>query len=260
MTLSRRMVPGLVTVAAIVSALPMDRPARAQVPDRFSNLQVLPKDISREDLVREMRGFASSLGVRCVYCHKGEDNPGLEDVDFASDARETKKTARLMMRMVYAINTDHIGRVDHPGRPSATQVSCFTCHHGLRRPQTLERVIGAALEESGPEGATAKYRELRAKYHGQAAYDFGQGPLNTLGEARLDAKDYEAAAVLLAMNLEFNPDAGWTHYLMGEAWLGLGQRDKARAEYERAAALEPRNPMARNRLEELSAPTASPRP
>jgi len=47
---------------------------------------------------------------------------------------------------------------------------------------------------------------------------------------------------------------------MGEAWLGLGQRDKARAEYEKAAALEPQSPMARRRLEELSVPPASPKP
>ena len=257
MTLSRRM-SGLVAVAAIVSGLP-DRPVRAEIPEKFSNLQVLPKNISREALVREMRGFASALGVGCIYCHKGED-PALKDVDFASDARETKKTARLMLRMVHAINTDYIGRVDHPGRANPTPVGCFTCHHGLRRPQTMERVIASALEESGPESAAAKYRELREKYYGQAAYDFGQGPLNTLGEARLDARDYKAAAALLAMNLEFNPDAAWTHYLMGEAWLGLGQRDKARAEYEKAAALEPRSPMARNRLKELSAPPASPSP
>jgi len=109
MTLSRRVVPGLVAVAMVVSVLQMDRPVRAQVPEKFSNLQILPKDITREDLVREMRGFAGALGVRCVYCHKGEDNPGLKDVDFASDARGTKKTARAMMRMVYAINTDHVG-------------------------------------------------------------------------------------------------------------------------------------------------------
>ena len=113
----------------------------------------------------------------------------------------------------------------------------------------MEGVIGAALKESGSEKAAAKYRELREKYYGQAAYGFGQGPLNTLGEAQLDASDYKAAAALLALNLEFNPDAAWTRYLMGEAWLGLGQRDKARAEYEKAAALEPRNPMARRRLE-----------
>ena len=258
MTLSRRMLAGLVAAAAIVSGLP-DRPLRAEIPEKFSNLQVLPKNISKEALVREMRGFASALGVGCIYCHKGED-PGLEDVDFASDARETKKTARLMLRMVHAINTDYVGRVDHPGRPDATPVGCFTCHHGLRRPQTMERVIGGALEEGGPEGAAAKYRELRGKYYGRAAYDFGQGPLNTLAEARLEARDYKAAEALLALNLEFNPDAAWTHYLMGEAWLGLGQRDKARAEYEKAAALEPTNPMAPNRLKEMGAPPASPRP
>ena len=37
------------------------------------NLQVLPADISPGELSRIMRGNALGLGVRCQYCHVGEE-------------------------------------------------------------------------------------------------------------------------------------------------------------------------------------------
>ncbi len=66
------------------------------------------------------------------------------------------------------------------------------------------------------------------------------------------------AAALLALNAEFFPDAGWTHYLLGEAYRSSGEMDKARASYERSAALEPQNPMARQRLSEMAQPSPKP--
>ena len=44
-------------------------PASAQIPDKFTNLQVLPKDTSKADLQSSMRKFAFALNVRCPYCH-----------------------------------------------------------------------------------------------------------------------------------------------------------------------------------------------
>ncbi len=86
----------LVTGAAVLAALP----AAAQIPDQFTNLQVLPKDMKKQQLVDTMRGFATGLGVRCDHCHAGEPTPDLSKMDFASDAKEAKKTARLMLQMV----------------------------------------------------------------------------------------------------------------------------------------------------------------
>lgn len=40
-----------------------------KVPDKFTNLKVLPKDIGKDDLVTTMRMFARSLGLRCNPCH-----------------------------------------------------------------------------------------------------------------------------------------------------------------------------------------------
>src|SRR5271163_1749435 len=78
-------------------------PAAGQVPDKFTNLQVLPKDVSKQELQSTMRGFAFALNVRCNYCHaqkKEGEKPGL---DYASDEKDMKQTARAMLQMVAAI-------------------------------------------------------------------------------------------------------------------------------------------------------------
>ena len=54
-----------------------------QIPDKFTNLKVLPADASRAEVVRVMRGFASALGVRGNHCHVGENPANLDNYDFA---------------------------------------------------------------------------------------------------------------------------------------------------------------------------------
>ncbi|HUF47739.1 MAG TPA: c-type cytochrome [Vicinamibacterales bacterium] len=105
--------------------------ATAQIPTRFTNLTVLPKDITQQQLVGLMRGFALNLGVRCEHCHVGEGND-LSRFDFASDARPAKATARQMLGLVSAIN----GSLAQSLGPSSdgARVTCFTCHRGARMP------------------------------------------------------------------------------------------------------------------------------
>ena len=46
---------------------------KAQVPRadnlEFHNLKVLPPNITHDELIATMRGFARSLGTRCNHCH-----------------------------------------------------------------------------------------------------------------------------------------------------------------------------------------------
>jgi hypothetical protein len=56
------------------------------------NLQVFPKDISRQDLLLNMRLFTQALGVQCDHCHVGRE--------FAKDEKPAKNVARAMLRMV----------------------------------------------------------------------------------------------------------------------------------------------------------------
>ncbi len=73
-------------------------PARSLVPDTFTNLQILPKDISKPNLVRIMKSFAMTFEKRCSFCHVATDD--LSEADFASDEKETKKKARELLQFI----------------------------------------------------------------------------------------------------------------------------------------------------------------
>jgi hypothetical protein len=97
----------------------------------FHNLQVLPQNMAREDLIRTMRIFSRSLGVRCDHCHVQIAETPKPEFDFPNDAKPEKKIARTMIRMVRAINGDYIAKV--PGE-NKQQVTCNTCHRGKEEP------------------------------------------------------------------------------------------------------------------------------
>jgi hypothetical protein len=121
---------GLATIATMMLAGAL----HAQVPDKFTNLKVLPKDISKPQLLETMKGFALGLGVRCSNCHMGEEGKPLSTYDFASDEKRTKQNARIMLQMVHDINTKQLSQVKLDQPP--VTVTCFTCHRGQKQPES----------------------------------------------------------------------------------------------------------------------------
>jgi len=116
--------------AAVATAQAPSAPV-AQPPG-FKNLQVFPKDITREQLIGNMKFFAQSLGVRCVHCHVGEEGKPMSTFDFASDAKKEKLIARKMLAMVHRINGEDFGVKDY----KEAKVTCYTCHRGSTKPLT----------------------------------------------------------------------------------------------------------------------------
>src|SRR5690349_11296304 len=109
-TIMRSKLPAMALTAAMiafgisVAAAQTAPPAAPPTPPAFANpphknLKVLPADISGGQLLANMKFFAQSLGVRCTYCHVGEEGKPLSTFDFASDSKEHKNTARAMMQM-----------------------------------------------------------------------------------------------------------------------------------------------------------------
>jgi len=237
--------------------------AQFQLPDKFTNLKVLPKDISKEDLIRTMRGWSGALGVRCDQCHE-EAPPGTRP-DFASDTRWEKRAARDMVRMVAALNGDYLAHLE--ARPAsattptsaALHVECVTCHRGLPRPETIDSVVAGVLAKDGVDAAIGKYKELRERYLTSGSYDFSDRPLNALGERLLGEGKGGEALAFLKVDTELNPSSGSAAYLLGDAKLATGDRDGAKDAFEKSLALDPRNPRARRKLEELKA-APSPKP
>src|SRR5262245_54792357 len=103
-----------------------------------SNLRVLPKDTKLAELIPMMRSFTQGLGVRCQFCHSytGSDPNALENFDFAIDAVSQKATARKMMALLQAINSDLLKGVGEPASAGSSKVTCYTCHRGERAPLT----------------------------------------------------------------------------------------------------------------------------
>jgi Flp pilus assembly protein TadD len=72
-------------------------------------------------------------------------------------------------------------------------------------------------------------------------------PLNDLldeAQHAMDANNYEAAIPPLQKFIAEEPDVAYGHFQLGFAYTALKRRDEARAEYERAMALDPKMPEA----------------
>jgi tetratricopeptide (TPR) repeat protein len=221
----------------------------AQIPDKFTNLKVLPKDISKAELQSTMRGFAFALGVRCEHCHVQKPGGKNLEMDFAADDKEAKKTARLMLEMVSAINRDYIAKV------SATpiHVQCVTCHHGLSEPRTLNSVLAEAIDKKGIDSAVSLYQDLRQKYYGSGQYDFGETSLNQLTESLLAQKKYNEAVAIMEMSFDSNhPDSEWSYHLLAMSHQANGQTDKAIADFQKVLELHPDDDWARSQIAALS--------
>jgi len=101
----------------------------------YTNLKVLPKDISQKDLQKIMIDeFEDGLGVGCNFCHAEEK--GSHRVDYASDAKPEKGMARLMMQMTIKTNSKYF-KVRHAMiGDKGLVVTCTTCHNGKPRPES----------------------------------------------------------------------------------------------------------------------------
>jgi photosynthetic reaction center cytochrome c subunit len=104
----------------------------------FKNIQVL-KDIPADELFPTMEFISASLGVECGYCHVQHA--------FDKDDKPTKRTARKMMLMMFAINKDSF-----EGR---REVTCYSCHRGAAKPTGVPVIADHEPEMNRPPAAAA---------------------------------------------------------------------------------------------------------
>ncbi len=227
----------------------------AQTPEKFTNLKVLPKDISKRDLESTMRGFAFALGVRCEHCHVEKKAPE-HGLDFALDDKDAKKTARLMLQMVGAINHDYISKVSKTATDAAPiQVQCVTCHRGLTQPRPLHAVLAESMDKDGLEKTIALYHDLRGKYYGGGQYDFSETSLNQLTESLLAKKKNSEALAVEELNFSENhPDSVWSYHMLAMTHEANGQTEKAIADYRKVLELHPDDRWAQQQIDSLSKP------
>jgi hypothetical protein len=244
------------------------------------NLQVLPKDTSPQDVAALMQQFATALGVQCTYCHVQNTPPPLTaeeaaaqadaapvagrgrgrgrggpQMDFASDDKRQKRTARVMLTLLNDINAKLATLPASPARAArdaaSARVQCATCHRGVPNPQQLGDLLNQTMTSKGEAAAVGLYRELRQKYLGTEAYDFREPVLLGLGRQSLAGAKPDDALAWLQLNVEFYPQSA-------ESYLALAQvherkRDQAAAikDLQKALALVPGNLEAKRQLARL---------
>jgi len=196
----RRVIPVLLVCVVVASV------AAQSQPDRAKNLKVLPQDISHQDLIVIMNGFTRALGVRCIYCHVGEEGKPFQPGSFALDDKPTKAKARVMMQMMADINQKYLPTLETRENPPIS-VQCVTCHRGTTQPRMLQDVLKTAYDQGGMDSTLARYHALRDRYYGRFTYDFGEVPLAELARSlQHDGHDADAAQVL-ALNVDMNPNS-----------------------------------------------------
>lgn len=130
----RRSAIGVLAVVLMISAGASPAAQQKFPPDKFVNLQIFPKDTRPDVLIAAMKNFTRDLGVRCQFCHVGEEGLPLDKFDFPADTKTTKQTARMMIRMAGEIN-GQITKAMPDAPAQGYQVTCYTCHRGAQHPQ-----------------------------------------------------------------------------------------------------------------------------
>jgi hypothetical protein len=137
----------LATAALFVFTLsaqaPRSTPPRADppAPDHShthaapTNLQVLPKTLTGDQVHELMEGWEAALGAHCSTCHTADPTHigpnGRPQLNFADDSKPEKATARKMFAMTEEINRNYVSKIDSSGAP----VTCGTCHRGHLGPE-----------------------------------------------------------------------------------------------------------------------------
>lgn len=113
------------------------QPSVGQEEAEYTNLQILPEDIDEERLVGIMRNWGGELGVDCEHCHVayGRNDPRN---DFASDSKQPKLVARLMLQNLIAFNRTLTEEALAKPADEIERVQCSTCHQGEAIPPVFE--------------------------------------------------------------------------------------------------------------------------
>jgi Photosynthetic reaction centre cytochrome C subunit len=115
-----------------------------------TNLKVLPKTMTGEQVHDLMHKWEAELGTECSTCHTADPNKigpnGKPRLNFADDSKKEKAAARLMFKMTEEINTQYVNMIDNSG----VAVSCGTCHRGHLTPEVFVPPPGHEHQHGAP--------------------------------------------------------------------------------------------------------------
>jgi Photosynthetic reaction centre cytochrome C subunit/Tetratricopeptide repeat len=216
------------------------------------NLQFFPKDMTGQQILPIMQNFNAALGVNCTYCHNSEppvDNP---KNDFASDEKETKKKARVMLVLARDVNMKLQSELGKPAN-QLTNVQCVTCHRGVAIPKQLTAIVMETAGKDGVAKALQQYQDLRKQYYGAQAYDFTDASLFNAANQSLMANKPDDAIAFAQLNLAFHATSARSYQVLSQAYQRKNDKDKAIQALEKAVEIDPMNQGFKNQLQQLKA-------
>ncbi|HCV43873.1 MAG TPA: c-type cytochrome [Bacteroidetes bacterium] len=220
-------------------------------PDQPKNLTVLPAATTAKELQRTMFSFTSALGVKCLYCHVGEEGKDWSEFDFPSDNKPEKDKARTMLKMMKAINTQYLSEL--PGHSATSlEVSCITCHRGNAVPILLEDKLKNTFNHHGIDSTINQYRALREQFYGGFTFNFKEGTLLRLADKIMEDTTKTSAAIqVLNLNIEMYPAFAFSYVHLASIYEDQGKVEAAIENYQQAIKLNPKDERLKKQLERL---------
>jgi len=152
---------GAVIAAATAAQAPSPETGSYPAP---SNLKVLPKGLTGQQVHDIMEQWASALGTDCNSCHAEDPNNlgpnGRPRLNFADDSKPLKAVARIMYTMTEEINQKYLARIYSSGSP----ITCGTCHRSHMGPEPFafpSDELRPLSQRPAPSGENQPLRERR---------------------------------------------------------------------------------------------------
>lgn len=121
-------------------------------------------------------------------------------------------------------------------------------HAGSPQPSAADH-LEQIIREKGLEAAALELQVIRGENPG--GYVLRESELNILGYQLLDADKQPEAVAIFQMIVELFPNSFNAYDSLGDAYLAIGQSDKARAAYEQSLQLNPENTYTKEKIEKL---------
>jgi hypothetical protein len=125
----KKLIVGFILSSIILTGIIATKPPREEKPV-YTNLKVLSKNISDENMDFVMESFNMQLGVNCLFCHMSKQKGYDFSFDFASDSLRNKRIARDMLRMTMKLNKKYFDTKLNGTMTTRGKIWCKTCHRG----------------------------------------------------------------------------------------------------------------------------------
>ena len=116
---------------------------------------------------------------------------------------------------------------------------------------TLDEELGEQYRKKGLQAALDNDADLKKKYYGGSAFDFGEGSLNVFGYTLLEGNETGGAIQVFKLNAETFPDSSNVWDSLAEGYLKAGDLKKGQQNYEKALSLNPANQSAKDALKKI---------